>query len=208
MSSYNATVELFSKLCFSQLSQSLSALDAANDGLGATLVPRPRSRALAVDCLTTCLQAVMYAVSAAVSAFFFASWKRLDDDSKSRVWRRYGWFSALAFVGSVGGLVTAAAEIQFRYHFQRIAKPFESGDPCFKFKSDIPTQLDCYQPHAVTLTNVNYWLAVSPVPYAIEFFCLSCAKLLVRAHARLPPQSRRPYPIIVIRLLSGWWSLS
>ena len=39
MSSYNATVELFSKLCFAQLSQPLSALDAANDGLGATLVP-------------------------------------------------------------------------------------------------------------------------------------------------------------------------
>ena len=38
MSSYNATVELFSKLCFSQLNQSLSALDAANDGFGATLV--------------------------------------------------------------------------------------------------------------------------------------------------------------------------
>ena len=46
MSSYNATVELFSKMCFSQLSQALSALDAANDGLGATLVPRPRSQAL------------------------------------------------------------------------------------------------------------------------------------------------------------------
>ena len=51
MSSYNATVELFSKLCFAQLSQPLSALDAANDGLGATLVPYchggPRLRALA-----------------------------------------------------------------------------------------------------------------------------------------------------------------
>ena len=145
----------------------------------------------------------MYAVSAAVSAFFFATWKRADDDSKSLVWRRYGWFSALAFVGSVGGLVTAAAEIQFRYNFQRIAKSFESGDPCDIFK-----ELDCYQPYAVTLTNVNYWLSVSPVPYAIEFLCLCCAKLLVRALARLPPQSRRPYPIIVIRLLSGWWSLS
>jgi hypothetical protein len=52
----------------------------------------------------------MYAVSAAVSAFFFATWKRLDDDSKSLVWRRYGWFSALAFVGSVGGLVTVLSE--------------------------------------------------------------------------------------------------
>ena len=40
MSSYNATVALFSNLCLSQLKQPLSALDAANDGFGATLVPR------------------------------------------------------------------------------------------------------------------------------------------------------------------------
>ena len=133
----------------------------------------------------------MYAVSAVVSAFFFATWKRLDDDSKSRVWRRYGWFSALAFVGSVGGLVTAAAEIQFRYNFHRIAKPFESGDPCVVFSGDVFKLLDCYQSYAGTLTSVNYWLAVSLVPYAIEFFCLCCANLLVRAHSCLPPQSRR-----------------
>jgi hypothetical protein len=101
------------------------------------------------------------------------------------VWRRYGWFSALAFVGSVGGLVTAAADIRYRYAFHRIAKPFESGDPCFKFFPDILKTLDCYQPHAVTLKNVNYWIAVSPVPYAIEFLCLCCAKLLVRAHSFL-----------------------
>ena len=150
----------------------------------------------------------MYAVSTAVSAFFFATWKRLDDDSKSRVWRRYGWFSALTFVGSVGGLVTAAAEIQFRYNYQRIAKPFESGNPCAIFKGDFFKELDCNQAQAVALSKSNYWLSVSPVPYAIEFLCLCCAKLLVRAHSCLPPQSRRPYPIIVIRLLSGWWSLS
>jgi hypothetical protein len=51
MSSYNATVALFSKFCFSQLSQPLSALNAANDGFGATLVPHPpvsTSRTIAV----------------------------------------------------------------------------------------------------------------------------------------------------------------
>jgi len=40
MSSYNATVELFSNLCLSQLNQPLSLLDAASNGFGATLVPR------------------------------------------------------------------------------------------------------------------------------------------------------------------------
>jgi hypothetical protein len=38
MGSYNATVKFFSRLCLSQLEQPLSALDAANDGFGATLV--------------------------------------------------------------------------------------------------------------------------------------------------------------------------
>ena len=191
MSSYNATVELFSKLCFSQLNQPLSALDAANDGLGATLVPRPRSCALAVNCLTTCLQAVMYAVSAAVSAFFFASWKRLDDDSKSRVWRRYGWFSALAFVGSVGGLVTAAADIRYRYHFQRYAYWYKDTNGVCSFEKGFSNAIECFKVEAVNGALSSKWLAVSPVPYAIEFLCLCCANLLVRAHARLPPQSRR-----------------
>ena len=133
----------------------------------------------------------MYAVSTAVSAFFFATWKRLDDDSKSRVWRRYGWFSALTFVGSVGGLVTAAADIQYRYNFYKFAKFFEDGNPCDSLFPDFLAALDCYQPRAVLLANVNYWLAVNPVPYAIEFLCLCCAKLLVRVHSRLRFQSRR-----------------
>jgi hypothetical protein len=153
----------------------------------------------------------MYAVSTAVSAFFFATWKRLDDDSKSRVWRRYGWFSALTFVGSVGGLVTAAADIQYRYNFYKFAKFFEDGDPCDILLPDILAALDCYQPRAFLLANVNYWLAVNPVPYAIEFLCLCCAKLLVRVHSRLRFQAAAPFcnhGLIVIRLLSGWWSLS
>jgi hypothetical protein len=133
----------------------------------------------------------MYAVSAAVSAFFFATWKRLDDDLKSRVWRRYGWFSALAFVGSVGGLVTAVSDIQYRYNFQRAAKLFESGNPCLF--EDIFGRLDCYDNAVFFATQVNYWLAVGPVPYAIEFLCLCCAKLLVRANSFLRSQIRRAY---------------
>ncbi len=133
----------------------------------------------------------MYAVSAAVSAFFFLLWKRLHDNLKLCVWRRYGWFCALAFVGSVGGMVTTAADIQFRYNFQRIAKSFENGDPCTSLMPDFFDVFQCYQPHAVTLMNVNYWLAVSPVPYAIEFLCVCCAKLLVRAHSCFRSQSSR-----------------
>jgi hypothetical protein len=38
MSGYNATVQLFSRLCLLQLKQPLSSLDAANIGFGAALV--------------------------------------------------------------------------------------------------------------------------------------------------------------------------
>jgi hypothetical protein len=40
MSNYSAADEFFSQLCQTQLDQPLSKLDAANDGLGATLVLR------------------------------------------------------------------------------------------------------------------------------------------------------------------------
>ena len=134
----------------------------------------------------------MYAVSAVVSAFVFFLWRRVDDELKPLVWRRYGWFSALAFVGRVGGLVTAVADMRYRYNCQIIAKAFEHGDPCSKLRPDFFAVLDCYKPLAVTLTSTNYWLAVSPVPYAIEFLCHCCATLLVRARSCFRSQSSRP----------------
>ena len=127
----------------------------------------------------------MYAVSAVVGAYFFAMWKRADSDLKSRVWRRYGWFCALAFFGSVGGLVAAAADIQFRYNFQRFALSVKEPDPCVAFKkkdSDVVAYADCYGKILITSVQMLYWLSVSSVPSAIEFFCICCSNLLVRLH--------------------------
>jgi hypothetical protein len=126
----------------------------------------------------------MHVLSAAVNAYFFATWKRVDADLKSRVWRRYGWFTALSFVGSVSGLATAAADIQFRYNYNRIAIAL-SYDRCIQIKLDtdahILAKLDCYSKELVTpFMQMLYWLSVSPVPYAIEFLCVCCANLLVR----------------------------
>jgi hypothetical protein len=133
MSNYTAAVEFFSSLCHTQLNQPLSMLDAANDGLGATLVLRPEPcsfkllrcfvlvlNRLFFDVLVPGGHVPYYAVSATVSAYFFAMWKRADADLRSRVWRRYGWFSALAFWGSCAGLVTAVGDNQHRYIFHRI----------------------------------------------------------------------------------------
>ena len=45
MSNYTAAVEFFSEMCQTQLNQPLSRLDAANDGLSATLVLHPERTA-------------------------------------------------------------------------------------------------------------------------------------------------------------------
>ena len=73
----------------------------------------------------------MYAASATASAYFFATWKRADADLRSRVWRRYGWFSALAFLGSCAGLATAVGDNQFRYAHRVVAFLFVDN-PCEK----------------------------------------------------------------------------
>ena len=207
MSNYSATVEFFSSLCQKQFNQPLSRLDAANDGFGATLVPCPRSFRAARFCLpllfddmTCCLifQAVMYAVSAVVSAYFFAMWKRADADVKSRVWRRYGWFSALAFFGSCAGLVTAVGDNQYRYMFHRIVA-FLEDNTCDEIKLKdyqdffqwVQARLVCYQEEASDSVLWMNRLSVSPVPYAIEFLCICCANLLVQLHF---PQFSSPFP--------------
>jgi hypothetical protein len=160
-----------------------------------------------VRVLTNCFQAIMYAMSAAVSTYFFAMWKRADSDLKSRVWRRYGWFCALAFFGSVGGLVAAAADIQSRYNFQRFAFILEQ-DPCRALKSDLVAYRDCYAKSAYTTAQMLFWLPVSYVPSAIEFFCICCVNLLVRFHvsvcSSLPAYFAR-CRVILFRLLREWW---
>jgi hypothetical protein len=142
----------------------------------------------------------MYAVSAAVSAYFFAMWKRADADLRSRVWRRYGWFSALAFLGSCAGLATAVGDNQFRYIHRVVAflfvdntcdkilkNPDDYQDPIVWFQA----LLACYQGDVSEISLWMYRLSVSPVPYAIEFLCICCANLLVRMHF---PQFSRPFP--------------
>ena len=161
----------------------------------------------------------MYAVSVTVSGYFFAMWKRADADLKSRVWRRYGWFSALAFFGSIGGLVAAVADIQFRYIFQRVLISINE-DKCnkIKFKDGqdpvlwFQALVDCYVEQASDVLLMFNRLSVSPVPYAIEFLCICCANLLVRLlfslFARRRPLFFARSRIILIRLLNEWWILS
>jgi hypothetical protein len=148
--------------------------------------------------MTCCFfQAVTYAVSTTVSAYYFAMWKRADADLRSRVWRRYGWFSALAFFGSCAGLVTAVGDNQFRYAHRVVAFLFVDN-PCEKILNNpddspewIQALIACFQGDISDVSLWMYRLSVSPVPYAIEFLCICCANLLVRMHF---PQFPRPFP--------------
>jgi hypothetical protein len=78
------------------------------------------------------------------------------------VWVLYGWFSGLMCVGSVFGAVTWALWMQF------LVAQFTSFNPA----------LSLAQAYSLD-AQAGYWGAAFYVPYAIEFLCLSVAKLLV-----------------------------
>ena len=78
------------------------------------------------------------------------------------MWVLYGWFSGLMCVGSVFGAVTWALWMQFLVT---------------AFTSNIPS-LSSAQAYSLSAQS-QYWGAAQYVTYAIEFLCLSVAKLLV-----------------------------
>jgi hypothetical protein len=93
----------------------------------------------------------------------FLRWRRMAEEDRRRVWRLYGWFSGLMCLGSVFGAVTWAAWMMvLALYFSQTQVP--SGDNA--------------QLHAI-YAQYAYWYSVFCITYAIEFLCLSVAKLLV-----------------------------
>jgi hypothetical protein len=91
----------------------------------------------------------------------FYRWWNLGDDIRQQVWRLYGWFSGLMMCGSCVGAVTWAAWMQYS---------------AYEFKSMRADN----RVESLSLFSVSYsWRAVFVVTYAIEFLCLSVAKLIV-----------------------------
>jgi hypothetical protein len=86
----------------------------------------------------------------------------MEEERRQRVWVLYGWFSGLMCVGSVFGAVTWA------FWMQTIVALFNSLTP----------GLSLAQNYSFA-AQYQYWGAAFYVPYAIEFLCLSVAKLLV-----------------------------
>jgi hypothetical protein len=107
----------------------------------------------------------------------FYRWWRMEEEDRGRVWRLYGWFTALMACGSCVGAVTwAAMMMQLTNSFKANTSPTPSL-----------TQLTSYVALAYS------WYAAFTVTYAIEFMCLSAAKLMVldRLSVFAAPQGTR-----------------
>ena len=95
----------------------------------------------------------------------FWRWWRMKEEDRLYVWHwvLYGWFSGLMCVGSVFGAVTWAFWMQLLVAL---------------FTSNSTPGLSLAQRYSLS-AQVQYWGAAFYVTYAIEFLCLSVAKLLV-----------------------------
>jgi hypothetical protein len=96
----------------------------------------------------------------------FHRWRQMDDEERQRggVWRLYGWYSGLMLFGSCFGAVTWAAWMQVLVN---------------EFTAQSDSILLAPQERLLLFSLSHRWDAVFRVTYAIEFLCLSVAKLLV-----------------------------
>jgi hypothetical protein len=95
----------------------------------------------------------------------FLRWWRLDGEGRRRVWWLYGWFSGLMLCGSMFGAVAWGANMQnLVLNFNTLNNP-----------SSIPTRAQLF----LSFAQIRRWIAAFSVMYAMEFLCLSVAKLMV-----------------------------
>jgi hypothetical protein len=92
----------------------------------------------------------------------FWRWWRIEEEHRPHAWVLYGWFSGLMCLGGVFGAITWA------FWLQVLVAIFTASTPGL---SNAQVQLLNAQD--------QYWGAAFYVSYAIEFLCLSVAKLLV-----------------------------
>jgi hypothetical protein len=91
----------------------------------------------------------------------FHRWRRMQEEDRGRVWRLYGWFSALMTCGSCVGVVAWTARMM------NLVNLFNGnfGNP----QLEEPSLL------AVAFS----WFAAFHVTHALEFLCLTAAQLMV-----------------------------
>jgi hypothetical protein len=105
----------------------------------------------------------------------FYRWRRMKEEDRRRVWWLYGWFTALMACGSCVGTVSWAAQMQLLINL------FQAE------KNDNLVQSSLF--YAASYT----WHPVFTITYAVEFLCLSAAKLMVldRMSVFAAPQGAR-----------------
>jgi hypothetical protein len=103
----------------------------------------------------------MYCLSALAGGTMFCMWWRTGQEGRRRVWRLYGWFTALMLVGSCSGIAT------WLTWMQRLTYLFSS------LKVDPEAE-------KTFLRALGFrWRAAFTVMYPIQFACLSVTKLMV-----------------------------
>jgi len=94
----------------------------------------------------------------------FLRWWRMTKEDRPRVWQLYGWFSGLMCLGSVFGAVTWAAWMMVLALIFSVQVQVPAGD-------NVQSQ--------ALFARFAFWNSAFCITYAIEFLCLSVAKLLV-----------------------------
>jgi hypothetical protein len=114
-------------------------------------------------------QIAAYCACALASGVMFHRWRMLDPDYRQRIWLLYGWFSGLMLSGSCVGIVTWAAWMQSYITFY--------NGQVFDLTSN-PSAAQREQ-YTLSLARSRVWFALFYVAYAVEFLCLTLAKLMV-----------------------------
>lgn len=94
----------------------------------------------------------------------FYRWWRLDKDSKDRIWRLYGWLSGLMAFGSCVGVIGWVARM-LQLYYNVVASDMLNS---LRIRG-----VDLY------FAESARWNAVFAVMHAVEFLCLSSAKVMV-----------------------------
>jgi hypothetical protein len=97
----------------------------------------------------------------------FRLWWRMEKEGRQRVWRLYGWFTALMMCGSCFGAVSWAARMINRVNI-------------FRTNDLLSTREEYLNAQAYSLGALGWsWAAAYQVTYATEFLFLSAAQLMV-----------------------------
>ena len=108
-----------------------------------------------------------FCVSAAASGTMFLRWWWVSEERKKRMWRMYGWFTGLMCCGSCIGAVA------WTLSMIALADLFTTMNPASTLS---PFEQERLAAQAFRL------LAAFLVLYAVEFFFLTLAKLMVLSH--------------------------